>query len=155
MFDQVFGLPAHALIVHAAVIFAPLLAALSIAYAALPRLRHKLDWALVATAVVALGAVFAAEQSGEALEHRMFQGRPSAAIETHSGLAEVLVPVTALLTVVSLVMVWLTRARRAPRGAGSRAGLMVVSAAAVILAVVVGYYAVRTGHTGATAVWGG
>ncbi|MEU6412818.1 hypothetical protein [Microbispora sp. NPDC046933] len=155
MFDQVFGLPAHALLVHAAVIFAPLLAVLSIVYAALPRLRHKLDWALVATAVVALGSVFAAKESGEALEHRMFQGRPSPAIGVHSGLADILVPVTALLTVASLLMVWLTRARRAPQGAGSRAGVLVVSAAAVILAVAVGYYAVRTGHTGATAVWGG
>lgn len=155
MFDQVFGLPAHALIVHAAVIFVPLLAALSIAYAALPRFRHKLDWALVATAVVALGAAFTAKESGEALEQRMFQGRPSGAIEVHSGLADVLVPVTALLTVVSLVMVWLTRSRRAPHGAGSRAGVLVVSAAAVVLAAVAGYYAVRTGHTGATAVWGG
>ncbi len=153
MFDQVFGLPAHALLVHAAVIFAPLLAVLSIAYAALPRLRHKLDWALVATAVVALGSVFVAKESGEALEHRMFQGHPSDAIEIHSGLAEILVPVTAVLTVVSLVMVWLTRARRAPEGAGSRALTLVVSAAAVILALAVGYYAVRTGHTGATAVW--
>ncbi|MEV7804326.1 DUF2231 domain-containing protein [Microbispora sp. NPDC088329] len=155
MFDQVLGLPAHALIVHAAVIFVPLLAVLSIAYAALPRLRHKLDWALVATAVVALGAVFAAKQSGEALERRMFQGRPSGAIEVHSGFGEVLMQVTTILTVAALVMVWLTRARRAPQGAGSRAGVLVVSAAAVILAVVVGYYAVRTGHTGATAVWGG
>ncbi|MFF4128062.1 DUF2231 domain-containing protein [Microbispora rosea] len=154
MFDQVLGLPAHALIVHAAVIFVPLLAALSIAYAVLPRLRHKLDWALVATAVVALGAAFAAKESGEALEARMFQGRPSPAIEVHSGFADVLVPVTALLTVASLLMVWLTRARRAPEGGRSRAVALVVSAVAVILAVVVGYYVVRTGHTGATAVWG-
>ncbi|MEU8177819.1 hypothetical protein AB0C14_33525 [Microbispora hainanensis] len=155
MFDQVFGLPAHALIVHAAVIFVPLLAALSIAYAALPRVRHKLDWALVATAVVALGAVFAAKESGEALEQRLFQGRPSPAIDVHSGFADILVPVTAVLTVASLLMVWLTRARRAPEGAGSRAVTLVVSAASVILAVVVGYYVLRTGHTGATAVWGG
>lgn len=156
MFDLIFGLPVHALVVHAAVIFAPLLAVLSIAYAALPRLRHKLDWALVLTALAALGSVFVAKESGEALEHHLFQGgRPSEAIEVHSGLADVLLPVTALLTVAALVMVWLTRARRAPVGAGSRAGVLIASAAAVILAVAVGYYAVRTGHTGATAVWGG
>lgn len=154
MFDQVFGLPAHALIVHAAVIFTPLLVALSIAYAVLPRLRHKLDWALVLTALAAPGSVYAAKESGEALERRLFQGRPSAAIEVHSGFADVLVPVTALLAVAALLMVWLTRSRRAPEGAGSRAVVLVASAAAVILAVVAGYYVVRTGHTGATAVWG-
>ncbi|GGO21350.1 hypothetical protein GCM10010116_42940 [Microbispora rosea subsp. aerata] len=154
MFDQVFGLPAHALLVHAAVIFAPLLAVLSVAYAALPRLRHKLDLALVATAVLALGSVYAAKQSGEALERRLFQGRPSGPIEVHSGFGETLLQATVPLTVVALAMVWLTRARRAPEGTGSRVGVLVVSAAAVILAVVVGYYAVRTGHTGATAVWG-
>ncbi|WP_327046366.1 hypothetical protein OG320_00165 [Microbispora sp. NBC_01189] len=154
MFDQIFGLPVHALVVHAAVIFAPLLAALSIAYAVLPRVRHRLDWALVATALAALVSVFAAKESGERLEHRMFQGSVSEAIEVHSGLAETLLPVTALLTVVSLALVWLTRARRAPEGTGPRTAVLVVSAVAVILAVAVGYYAVRTGHTGATAVWG-
>lgn len=117
MFDQVFGLPAHALIVHAAVIFVPLLVALSIAYAVLPRVRHKLDWALVATAVVALGAAFAAKESGEALEQRLFQGRPSPAIDVHSGFADVLVPVTAVLTVLSLLMVWLTWPAAPPRAA--------------------------------------
>ncbi|GAA4209938.1 hypothetical protein GCM10023074_55710 [Microbispora amethystogenes] len=154
MFDQIFGLPVHALVVHAAVIFAPLLAALSIAYAVLPRVRHRLDWALVATALAALVSVFAAKESGEQLEHRMFQGQVSEAIEVHSGLAETLLPVTALLTVVSLALVWLTRARRAPEGTGPRTVVLVVSGVAVILAVAVAYYAVRTGHTGATAVWG-
>lgn len=154
MFDQIFGLPVHALVVHAAVIFAPLLAALAIAYAVLPRVRHRLDWALVATALAALVSVFAAKESGERLEHRMFQGGAPEAIEVHSGLAEILLPVTALLTVVALALVWLTRARRAPGGTGPRAAVLVASAVVVILAVAVGYYAVRTGHTGATAVWG-
>ncbi|MBO4269772.1 hypothetical protein GSF24_03750 [Microbispora triticiradicis] len=154
MFDQIFGLPVHALVVHAAVIFAPLLAALSIAYAVLPRVRHRLDWALVATALAALASVFAAKESGERLEHRMFGGRVPEAIEVHSGFAGILLPLTALMTVVSLALVWLTRARRAPVGTGPRAAVLAVSAVAVILAVAVGYYAVRTGHTGATAVWG-
>ncbi|GAA0406515.1 hypothetical protein GCM10009530_68420 [Microbispora corallina] len=158
MFDRVFGLPAHALIVHAAVAFAPLLALLAIAYAVLPRFRHKLDWALVLCALAAPVSVFAAKESGEALEHRMFQGNTPEAVEFHSSFADFLLPLTAVLAVASLVLVVLTRARRGPEGASGpapRALTVVVSAVSVVLAVAVAYYAVRAGHSGATAVWGG
>ncbi|MBP2708061.1 hypothetical protein JOL79_30215 [Microbispora sp. RL4-1S] len=157
MFDQVFGLPAHPLLVHAAVVFAPLLAVLAIAYVALPRFRHKLDWALVLCALAAPVSVFAAKESGEALEHRMFGGNVPEAVEFHSQFADVLLPITAILTVAALALVYLTRSRRGPDGAGPapRAVTVLVSVASVVLAVAVGYYIVRTGDAGARAVWAG
>ncbi|MEW9531308.1 DUF2231 domain-containing protein [Microbispora sp. NPDC049125] len=156
MFDQIFGLPAHALIIHAAVALTPLLALLSVAYAAVPRIRPRIDWAVVVTALGAPVAVFAAKESGEALEEHLFSGNPPASVALHETFAQPLLLSTAGLAVAALALVYLTRPRREPApAAGAGAVTWVVTAAAVILAVVAAYYAVRAGHSGATAVWGG
>jgi hypothetical protein len=151
MFDEVFGLPAHALIVHAAVVLVPLAALLSIAYAVLPRYRPYLAWAVVGLSIAAPGAVFAAQQSGEALKERRFSGDLPEAITSriaeHEELAAPLLLATAGLGVAALLLVF----------AGARAGKVggaALAAVTVVLALVAGFYAVRAGHTGAVAVWG-
>src|SRR5262249_6629786 len=115
MFDEILGLPAHPLIIHAAVVFTPLLVLLGIAYVVLPRLRGKSDWALVVTAVAAPLAVFSARQSGEALEARLFKGGqiPQPVLD-HSSFANPLLFSTIGLGVVALVLVFLTRPHREP-----------------------------------------
>lgn len=164
MFDRVFGLPAHPLIVHAAVVVTPLLAVLVIVYAALPllglpRLRPRLDWAVVLSALAAPVCVFAAKQSGEAFSDQLFQGSVPALVAEHERLATPLLLLTAALAVAALLLIHLTR-RRGP-GTGSATGpvtrlaTVAVAAVAVVLALAVGYYVVRIGHSGATAVWGG
>ncbi len=157
MFDEIFGLPAHPLIIHAAVVLTPLLAVLSIAYAVLPRFRPKLGWAVVLTALGSPGAVFAAKESGEAFKERLFTGQTPAVVTEHESFANPLLFSTAGLAVAALLLVYFTRARGEgdATGGSSRALAMIFSAAAVVLAVVVGYYAVRAGHTGATTVGGG
>lgn len=161
MFDRVFGLPAHPLIVHAAVVVTPLLAALVIVYAALPllglsRWRPRLDWAVVLSALAAPGCVFAAKQSGEAFADLMFDGSLPALVAEHERLATPLLLLTAGLAVAALLLVYLTR-NRGPAGsaAAAKAAAVAVPVVAVGLALVVGYYVVRIGHSGATAVWGG
>ena len=59
------------------------------------------------------------------------------------------------LAVAALALVFLTRPRREPDGAGgtSRIPAVILSAVTVLLAVAAAYYVVRAGHTGATAVW--
>ncbi|MEZ0077320.1 DUF2231 domain-containing protein [Planotetraspora sp. GP83] len=156
MFDQIFGLPAHPLIIHLAVMVTPLLAVLAIGYVVLPRFRQKLDWAVVLSALAAPVSVFAAQESGDALKERLFHGQTPAAVAAHEEFADPLLFVTLGLTVVTLVLVYVTRTRRDPGAAASssaRAVTLVLSAATVLLALVVGYYVVRTGHSGATAVW--
>ncbi|MCC5579335.1 hypothetical protein IMZ11_27265 [Microtetraspora sp. AC03309] len=148
MFDEILGLPVHPLLVHAAVVLTPLLALLSVAHAALPRFRGKFDWMLVLTAVGAPVAVFVAKESGEAFERNLFEGRTSPAVAAHESFANPLLISTAALGVVALLLVF--GARKWPKAAGT-----VLSAASVVLAVVAGYYVVRAGHSGATAVWGG
>lgn len=157
MFDQIFGLPTHPLIVHAAVVLTPLLAVLVIAYAVLPllrlsHLRRRLDWAVVLSALAAPVAVFAARESGEALRDRLFQGNVPAPVAEHESLAGPLMVLTAGLAVAAVLLVRFTR----PRAAGPAASpaVVAVSAVAVVFALAVGYYVVRLGHSGATAVWG-
>lgn len=156
MFDEIFGLPAHPLIIHGAVVLTPLLAVLSIAYAVLPRFRSKLGWAVVLTALASPGAVFAAKESGEAFKARLFKDQTPAVVTEHESFANPLLFATAGLAVAALLLVYITRPRREPDTAGGSAGVvaMILSGATVVLAVVVGYYVVRSGHTGATAVWG-
>jgi hypothetical protein len=156
MFDQILGLPAHPLIIHAAVVFTPLLVLLGIAYVVLPAFRRRLDWALVVAAIAAPAAVFAAKESGEALEARLFKGQIPPPVIEHSSFANPLLFSTIGLGVVALVLVYLTRPRREPGTApagSARAVSLVLSAATVVLALVVAYYVFRAGDSGARAVW--
>ena len=148
MFDTILGLPAHALIVHAAVVLAPILALLSVVFALVPRARGKLDWAVAILSVIVPISVFAARESGEALESRLFNGQPPESVETHQSYSLPLLFASIALGVVSLLMVWFSRQ-------DNRTLTMAFGVLSVIGAVVVGYYVFRAGDSGARAVWGG
>ncbi|MDF5751986.1 DUF2231 domain-containing protein [Spongiactinospora sp. TRM90649] len=151
MFEQILGLPAHPLIVHGAVVLAPLAVLASIAYALLPGWRTRLGWAVAGLSVAAPAAVFAARQSGIALKAQLFPDGPPAQmagpIGDHEGFAGPLLWTTVGLGVAGLLMVF----------AGPRLGKTlsaVLSGVTVLLALAVGFYVIRAGHTGAIAVWG-
>lgn len=157
MFDQINGLPVHALVLHAAVVFVPLLAVGAIVYGLVPRWRSRTGWAVVLLAVAAPVTAFVARQSGEELFDRLkAQNSVSPAgqriIEDHMGYGNLTFLFALILGVVSLVMVFATLRRpdhRLPRVADL--GLAVVM---VVLAALSGYYVFQTGDSGATAVWG-
>src|SRR3954469_22962775 len=71
VFDQVNGLPVHALVLHAAVVFVPLLALGAIVYALVGKWRPKIGWAVAALAVVAPITTFVTKESGEKLFDRL------------------------------------------------------------------------------------
>ncbi|GAA1504513.1 hypothetical protein GCM10009677_40870 [Sphaerisporangium rubeum] len=151
MFDQIFGLPAHPLIVHTAVIFIPLLAVGSVVFGVVPRLRPRLGWAVVLLAVVSPIAAFVAKESGEALFERNFGGQApdspaGAALDEHMSYANPLLLSALGLGVAALLLVYSSLRL----GKTVTAILTVVT---VVLAVVAAYYTVRSGHTGAIAVW--
>jgi hypothetical protein len=154
VFDQINGLPVHVLVVHAAVVFVPLLALGAIVYGLVPRWRTRVGWAVVLLAVVAPLASLAAKLSGEELQNRLLaqgvSGRGAEIINDHAGYGDLTFWFALALGVVSLVLVVLTsRGRSLPRAADL--GLAVVS---VVLAAISGYYVFQTGDSGATAVWG-
>lgn len=154
MFDQVNGLPVHALVLHAAVVFIPLLALAAIVYALVARWRPRIGWAVVLLAIVAPVTAFVSKESGEKLYDRLvaqgLQGRGKEIIEDHSAFATVTFWLTVGLAVLTLVVALLTlRGNRLPRAADLGLGLVMV-----VLAAATGYYVFRTGDSGATAVWG-
>ncbi|MDH2427400.1 DUF2231 domain-containing protein [Sphaerisporangium sp. TRM90804] len=152
MFEQILGLPAHPLIVHAAVIFIPLLAVGSVVYGLVPRVRPRLGWAVTLLALAAPAAAFAAEQSGEAFKAHTFagglpEGELGMRIAEHEGYAGPLLYSTIGLGASALALVYSSLRL----GKVTTTLLTVVT---VVLALVAGFYAVRSGHSGAVAVWG-
>ncbi|SCL55903.1 hypothetical protein GA0070606_2518 [Micromonospora citrea] len=157
MFKEILGLPAHVLVVHAVVVFVPLLALLASAYVALPRFRPRLDWAVAILAVVAPLTAFVAVESGEELTDafvaRGMQGPIVDQIFEHSRYGDILFRYVLPLAVVSLLLLAVTsghpRVRRLPSWITP-----VLSVAVVALAVVSLVYVYLTGHSGAETVWG-
>ncbi len=154
MFDQLNGLPVHVLVVHAAVVFVPLLALGSIVYALVRRWRPRVGWAVVLLAVVAPLAAWFAKLSGEKLQARLLaqgvSGRGAEMIRDHSGYGDLTFYFSVALGIVSLIAVLTgSRARSLPRAAD-----LTLAVITVVLAGISGYYVFRTGESGATAVWG-
>lgn len=180
MFEEILGLPAHPLLVHAAVVLVPLLVAVAIAYALIPPLRGRLDWAVVVLAVAAPAAVWAARQSGEAFQLRLAQRdmmppELAADVAAHEELSEMLWWLALALGVAAVALVAADRllprrpgsaesgsagsgspGSEAPRGGRLRLVVTVVLTLAIVgLSGAAGWYVYRTGHTGSTMVWEG
>ncbi|MFC0507886.1 DUF2231 domain-containing protein [Micromonospora costi] len=157
MFEQILGLPVHVLVVHAVVVFVPLLALLAVAYVVLPRFRSRLDWALGIFAVVAPVSAFFAVESGEAftdaLVARGFQGQILDKIFDHSRYGDILFRIVVPLGIVALLLLVATSGhRRVPKLPALVTP--VLSVAVVGLAVAALIYVYLTGHSGAETVWG-
>ncbi|WP_306211316.1 DUF2231 domain-containing protein [Actinoplanes sp. RD1] len=156
MFDQINGLPVHALVLHAAVVFVPLLALAAIVYALVPRWRSKLGWAAIFLAVVAPLSTYAAVASGGKLRDRLagmgMQGEAMEKIDDHMGYGQLTLWVALALGVVTLVMVILTLRRPARRL--PLVGDIAFAVVMIALAAASGYFVFKTGDTGAQAVWG-
>jgi hypothetical protein len=142
------GLPLHALVVHAAVIFGPLSALTGLLYALVPRWRDRLRWPLVAVVAIALGAIWVAYFSGEDVEQANTYGGPLAAlVETHEERAGILrISVTVFAAVSFLAAWWHTRTGPLR---------LVMSALVAVSGVVTLVYVYLTGDAGAQIAWYG
>ncbi|HZM80247.1 MAG TPA: DUF2231 domain-containing protein [Candidatus Limnocylindrales bacterium] len=159
MIDEILGLPAHPLIVHAAVVFGPLLAGVLIAYALVPPFRKYIAWAVVGLGVVAPAALWLARLSGDAfLERQRKAGAGpefAAQLQQHASFGEnASVYGTALGVLAILLVVAVTAAGRRPSTTGSQILTYGIAVLGIIAAGFTLYYVIRAGHTGATNVWG-
>jgi hypothetical protein len=167
VFEEFGGIPMHPLLVHAAVVFVPLLALAAIAYAFVPFLRRHLRWVLAGLAVVTPGAAWFAKLSGDAFFER---GREREyitegfvpVIEEHQNFGQMTAYATTVLALLTLVLVYLvaprlsaTAAGRSFGGGASPAVRWILAALVAVAGVVSLYYVVRTGDSGAKAVWDG
>ena len=147
------GIPLHPLVVHAAVVFAPLAAVLGVAFALFRRWRGWLRGLVAFVAVVAAGAVYLAKITGEDLEKKLTEsGVQNKWIAIHQDRAEILVIVTIALAIALLVAVASLPGRDQEKSTPAIFRFLVVIAV-VGLSAATGAYAYLTGDAGATAVW--
>jgi hypothetical protein len=155
MFDQVTGLPVHVLVIHAVVVFVPLVVLVALAYALVPRWRWLLRWPLLAGSAGCLAAGYVARESGEALFDRLNEPE---FVAVHAGRGQLLVWFLLAFFVVSVAAVFMLGGPTPLLGGRERAGAagpvqLVVAALLVVAAVGAGVQVVRTGDAGARATW--
>lgn len=147
----IFGLPAHALLVHAVVVLVPLTAALEILCALWPAARRRLVWLVLAFAIAGLVVTPLTASAGQWLYGQAPQHAPI--LETHAERAEWAIYFALGLLVVAIVQV----VQHVAESRSERPKRMLAAGVAV-LALVVGVSAtvgmVRIGDAGAQAVWG-
>ena len=150
MFDQIGGLPVHILVIHAAVVFVPLLALGAIVYALVPGWRSKIGWAVISLAIIAPIVTFVSKESGEKLYDRQSASfKPKLDAHMHFGTNTFWY--TLALGVVTLIVAIVTLRRP---GALPRVVEIILGIVMIVLAVLSGYYVYRTGDSGAHVVWG-
>ena len=161
MLEEFAGLPAHTLLVHAAVVFVPLLALLAVAYALLPVIRPHTRWVLGVLAVAAPIAALLAKLSGDAFFDRLDAADRITAgfypvIEEHQRLGNLTLISTIVLGVLTLALVFFVRPRAAHGAAGRQRWLLLgLRVLIVVAAAITLFYVIRTGDSGARAVWEG
>jgi hypothetical protein len=147
----VFGLPTHAIVVHATVVLLPLAALAVLLHAFWPAARRRLGGGTPLLTAVALVLVPLATQSGEELEY--FVGR-NPLVERHADVADGMLPWAIGLFAVALGL-WLLDRRRARQSTGPRWLPVVVSVLAVVTVAGTVQQVVRVGHAGTQATWNG
>ena len=145
------GLPAHALLVHAIVVLAPLVAILEILCGFWPAARRRLVWLVLTLALVNMVLTPVTTSAGQWLYAQL--GNDSPILQTHKERGEWMPYFSAALLVVALtlaVMHWLEGR------SDKRRTIATVIVAIVALAVGVSSIitVVRIGDAGAQAVWG-
>ena len=144
---EINGLPLHALVVHAAVVFGPLSALAGILYA-VPRLRDRLRWPLVVSAAIALVSVWVAYLSGEQVEEaNQYGGELAALLETHEERAEMLRILVTAFAGASFLAAWKHTVTGPLRS--------VLAGVVLVLAVLTAVWVVLTGDAGAQLAWYG
>ena len=140
MFDLINGLPVHALVVHAVVVLLPLMALLTIVVAVRKNLREQFSWWVVGANGVIFLITLVAKEAGESLQ-KSLGGQVA---QDHGELGSVLPWFALFLTLASAA----TAVANRNKALGPIA--VVVSIVAAVAAVV---WTVRTGDSGARAVW--
>ncbi|MBO0870421.1 MAG: hypothetical protein J2P15_17845, partial [Micromonosporaceae bacterium] len=124
MLETFNGVPVHPLIIHATVVFVPLLIVGALLYALVTPLRSRIGWAVVGLAVVAPVSCVLARQSGLQLRARMIRERAISTVDLkrvdqHQAYGTNTMWLVIALGVVTLILVALTMLRG--RGAAASA----------------------------------
>ncbi len=148
--DSLFGLPAHPLIVHAAVVLLPIAAIALIVVAAIPRARKPYAPIVLGLALVATIAVGLAQQSGESLKGDV---KETELVEEHAEQGETVLPWAIALTVVSALVAAEPYARKRFDKLSPRVVTAVLVGASLIVGIGATVTVIDVGHSGAKSVW--
>jgi hypothetical protein len=157
VFDYIFGLPMHALVIHAVVVLVPLSALCAIAYVARPAWREVLRWPTAAGALVSGVSAFVAAESGERLLVRVTAARASTTdfelLQTHVDWGDRAKLFCVVFMVLTLAAVWFVRpqGRTTPRNRPTEVLLSVLVTLGALAAITT---VVLAGHAGSQVVWG-
>ena len=148
--EELFGLPAHPLVVHAAVVLLPLAALATLVCAAAPRARRHYAPVALGLALVGTLAVGLAQGSGEALEDRVDE---TELVEEHTGQGERVLPWAIAVTLIAAAVLAIpVLARRRP-SLSARTITTVVVAASLLAGAGATWTVIEVGHSGAKATW--
>jgi len=150
--EELFGLPAHPLFVHVAVVLLPLAAIATLVCAAVPRARRHYAPVALGVALVATLAVGLAQGSGEELEDHVDE---TELVREHTEQGEQVLPWAIAVTLAAAAVTAAPFVAKRRPTLPSRA----VTATLVVLALVAGagatWTVVEVGHSGAAATWDG
>jgi membrane protein YdbS with pleckstrin-like domain len=145
------GIPAHALLVHAMVVLAPLTALLAMLCAVWPAARARLVWLVLAFAAVTLVLTPLTTSAGNWLYNQ--QPQPSDILITHANRGQWMILFSAALLIVAIalaVLHWLESRSDTPR----KAAAVIIAVLTIVVGVSSIVGVVRIGDAGAEAVWG-
>jgi ABC-type branched-subunit amino acid transport system permease subunit len=145
------GIPAHALLVHAIVVLAPLVALLEILCAFWPEARRRLVWLVLALAAVNLILTPLTTYAGEWLYGQ--QSDPSPILREHAERGDWMIYFSIALLLVAIALAVMHRLEgRSDKRRTVATVIVAIVALAVGVSSIVGV--VRIGDAGAEAVWG-
>ena len=154
--ESLFGLPAHPLLVHAAVVLVPLAAIGTIAIAVWGAARRRIGWIVVVLGFSAFAFALLAQSSGEPLEEQVDENE---LVEEHAEAGENMPWLALPIPILATGVMVLDRKRLKDEAAGVAQpawmgpAVIVVSAAAVLASLVGTVKIAQVGHSGAKATW--
>ena len=162
MFDKLFNLPAHPLLIHAPIVLLPIAAIATVVLVAKPAWRARASWWMVGGLFVIVVLLFGAKESGEALieAYDRANGEGAVDISQHQDLAETTLLLTLAWFAVFGLLTVLERGTHRRRVGVLKAvapnviARQIVAVAAAVLGVLATVWLIRTGHEGAKSVWG-
>lgn len=145
--DEIFGTPAHPLLVHIPIALLPALAVVAIVIAVKPSWRTRLTWPFAGATLIAAAVTYWATKAGERLRDALQPSLGSLA-DRHIELGNQTAVLATVLFVGALCMLvasrWFARFER------SAVALRWVVA---VIGVVTAIWVIRTGHEGARITW--
>jgi uncharacterized membrane protein len=165
MFDKLFDLPAHPLLIHAPVVLLPTAAIVTIVLAVKHRWRQRAGWWPLAGVFIVAVLLFGAKRSGESLNDAFDSafGEGAIGIDRHEELGNMTFVLTLVWLAAMLALtVWEFIQRRAVTVADGDGEVAVTAspyvtyvlgALASVFAVLATIWLIRTGHEGSDVVW--